>query len=64
MVVVNESYSVCCLETEGVPICVNLPVTRKHLSRCGTHKVWEQRSLRLMYSKWRDRHSSSWDEFI
>jgi len=28
MVVVNESYSVCCLETEGVPICVNLPVTR------------------------------------
>ncbi|RXN07633.1 T-box transcription factor TBX4-like protein [Labeo rohita] len=32
MVVVNESYSVCCLETEGVPICdallFNLPVTR------------------------------------
>lgn len=71
MVVVNESYSVCCLETEGVPICVNLPVTRNEsvchqcIVAVAVKTLITLRdsqglgSLRLMYSNRRDRHSSS-----
>lgn len=73
MVVVNESYSVCCLETEGVPICdallFNLPVTRNEsvchqcIVAVAVKTLITLRdsqglgSLRLMYSNRRDRHS-------